>query len=299
MFADKLISSLNTNQYNTLLNDEIIEEVKTLEDNVSAPSGVLIEKNFTTNTHKIVFVTFRDNGHFDNSNLVSERFQERSQGIYDFYENAEHVEKSYSFNTTLLENSYDDDLSTRNEIKAVFDEWNSYYKRFLTASLNCFDGESDNYLNGLGYHTNKLYNHLLCHEYPTADFDRDKHIIESLCELYTITETNQDKFDLNEIIYKLRPILSKENLKLNFKLTQSKVDFKELEIVIYPIVHDAKDDIFSFTCNTLISENFLDLIIAQEFLSWESPERKLGYIKLKLTKTDRVRLEVITSYGVI
>jgi hypothetical protein len=230
---------------------------------------------------------------------MSERFKERSQGIYDFYENCTFVEKSYSFNTTLLENSYDESLDTRNEIKSVFDEWNPYYKRFLNSCLNCFDGESDNYLNGLGFHTNKLYNHLLCHEYPTAEFDRDKHIIENLCELYTITETNQDKFDLNEIIYKLKPILSKENLKLNFKLTQSKVDFKEFEIVIYPIVHDAKDDIFNFTCNVLINENLLDQTTAQEFLSWESFERRKGYIKLKINKTDRVRLEVIASYGVI
>jgi hypothetical protein len=298
MFVDSFISSLETNQYNTLINNEIVDEVRALEESQNAPSAILLENNLTNNTHKVVFITFPDNGHFDVSTLYSEIFQKKAQTVLDVYEDKIQIEKGYSFNTLNLENSYDEDLTIRKEVKLAFDAWSPYYKRFLDSCFNCFDGESDNYLNGLYSSTNKLYNRLICHEYPDAQFDRDKNIIEQLCELYKITETNQDKFDLNEIIHKLQPILAKENLKLNYRLIQSKNQFQEFEIMIYPMVHDARNDIFYFTLDHLKNIELLNFTVVEELKNWESDRRKFGHISLKIIKQDRIRLEVLASYGV-
>lgn len=40
MFADKFISGLATNQYNNLLNAEIIEEIKDLEETQNPPTAI-------------------------------------------------------------------------------------------------------------------------------------------------------------------------------------------------------------------------------------------------------------------
>lgn len=298
MFVDKFISSLATNQYNNLLNDEIINEIKELEESQNPPTAILVENNFTKNTHKIVFMTLFDNGHFDISKLESEIFQNKTQMVLDMFENKIQVERGYGFDTLHLENSYDKTSIVRDEIKKSFDAWNPYYKRFLSSCLNCFDGESDNYLNGIYFSTEKLYNRLICHEYPDAQYDRDKSIIEQLSTLYNISETNQDKFDLNELIYKLKPILSKENLKLNYRLMHSKNEFKEFEIMIYPMVHEARENIFDFTLNSLTENSLINPKISEELKNWEYDYRKLGFITLKFIKEDRVRLEILGSYGV-
>lgn len=298
MFVDKFISSLNTGSYNALLNGAILDEIKEVEESNNPPTAVLIENNFTKNTYNIVFMTLFDNGHFDISKLTSEMFKNKTQMVLDVFHNKIQIEKGYGFDTLHLENSYDENLIVRKEIKNSFDDWNPYYKRFLDSCLNCFDGESDNYLNGLYFSTNKLYNRLICHEYPDAQYDRDKFIIENLCNLYSIVENNQDRYDLNELIYKLKPILSKENLKLNYRLTHSKSDYKEFEIMIYPMIHESREDIFPFTLDSLVENLLLNLNIAEELKSWESDYRKLGFITLKFIKEDRLRLEILASYGV-
>jgi len=298
MFADTFISSLKTNEYNNLLNDEIINDIKEIEESRNTPTAVVIENNFTKNTYKIIFMTLFDNGHFDISGLGSELFQEKTRMVLDMYENKVQIEKGYGFDTIHLENSYDETSIVRDEIKKCFDTWNPYYKRFLNSCLNCFDGESDKNLNGIYFSTKKLYNRIICHEYPDAQYNRDKNIIEQLCNLYGITETNQDLFDLNEIIHKLKPILSKENLKLNYRLSFLKNDFKEFEIMIYPMVHEAREDIFYFTIDSLVENSLLNLTVAEELKQWEGDQRKLGYITLKFVKEDRVRLEILGSYGI-
>lgn len=299
MFADKFISGLATNQYNNLLNAEIIEEIKDLEETQNPPTAILIENNFTKNTHNIVFMTLSENGHFDVSKLESEIFQNKTLMVLDIYENKIQIEQGYAFDTLSLENSYDDPLTIRKEIKNCFDCWNPYYKRFFDRCLNYFDGESDNYLDGIYFSTNKkTYNRLICHEYPDAQYTRDKFIIEKLSILYDVAETNQDRFDLNEIIHKLKPILEKENLKLNYKLLFSKKQLKQFEIMIYPMIHEERKNIIEFTLNSLVENSLLDPTISEELKNWEHDYKKLGYITLKFIKEDRVRLEVLASYGV-
>jgi hypothetical protein len=160
----------------------------------------------------------------------------------------------------------------------------------IDSVLKCFDGESENFLNGLSFSCNgwgenynpsfdQKFNRIICHEYPDAQFDRDKTIIEKLCNLYKIVETDDDKKDLDSIIEKIKPILSKENLKINYKLIQSKLEYKEIEC---------------------LHENFkFDLNVIKELNSWENGERMFGSISLKLIKRDKVEIESICSYGTL
>lgn len=310
MFAEKLIDAYNSEKFNHLLNEQILDEVKHVLSTTGSPTATLIEKNFTTDTHKVVLGTFLDNGHFDPRLLHVDLFKNKCQTDWKIHENGVLVEKSYSFANTPLENSYDETSETRDAIKSVFDQWNPYYKRFLDSVLKCFDGESDNHLNGISFscdgwgenynpNLDGKFNRLICHEWPDAQFERDKKIIENLCNLYKITETDQDKDDLDSIIKKIEPILSKENLKINYKLIQSKSECKEFELVIYPFVHESREDVFTSTLKCL-HENFdLSLDVIKELTSWEEEDRRFGYISLKLIKKDKIQLEIMCSYGTI
>ena len=310
VFAEKFVDIYDTGEFNHLLNEIVIDDIKQVTSSNSSPSGVLIERNFTRNTHRIVLAQFADNGHFDPRLLQIDFFKNKCQTDWKIFENGILSEKLYSFNTLPIENSYDETLETRDSIKNVFDTWSPYYKRFLDSVLKCFDGESENFLNGLSFSCNgwgenynpsfdQKFNRIICHEYPDAQFDRDKTIIEKLCNLYKIVETDDDKKDLDSIIEKIKPILSKENLKINYKLIQSKLEYKEIELTIYPMVHEFRNDIFVSTLKCL-HENFkFDLNVIKELNSWENGERMFGSISLKLIKRDKVEIESICSYGTL
>jgi hypothetical protein len=310
VFAEKFVDAYNSGQYNHLLNKDIVDDIWNVVSTNSAPSAVLVERNFTTNTHKVALGQFSDNGHFDPRLLQIDLFRNKCQTDWKIFEKGVLVEKSYSFNTLELENSYDEKLEVRDSIKTVFDTWNPYYKRFLDSVLKCFDGESENFLNGLSFSCNGWgenynpsldgkFNRLICHEYPDAQVDRDRSIIEKLCNLYKIVENDEDEKDLNSIIEKIEPILSKENLKINYKLIQSKHHYKEFELDIYPMIHEARNDIFVSTLKCL-NENFdFDLDVIKELNDWENGERLFGTISLKLTKKNKVELEILSSYGTL
>lgn len=310
VFAEKFVDIYDSGKFDHLLNENILEDIKTVTSTNSSPSGVLVERNFTTNTQKIILGQFPDNGHFDPRLLQIDFFKKICQTDWKIFEGGILVEKLYSFNTKYLENSYDEISETRDAIKNVFDTWNPYYKRFLDSVLKCFDGESDNFLNGISFSCdgwgenynpslNGKYNRIICHEYPDAQFDRDKKIIEKLSDLYKLVETDKDQKDLNLIIEKISPILSKENLKINYKLIQSKLEYKEFELTIYPMINKVRNDIFVSTLKCL-HENFnFDLNIIKELNDWENGERLFGSISLKLIKKDKIELEIISSYGTL
>lgn len=299
MFSQKLLESYNSGVFNSLLDENIINEVTELETNNAPPSAVIVEKNFSTNSHKIFFRTIPDSGHFTVEDLESSNLQKKCIANLLVFENKILIEKAYGFDTLYLENSYDENDVIRNTIKLEFDKWNSYYKRFLDKVLNCFDGESDNYLNAVSFYKHEKTNSLICHEYPTSDYIRDRHIIENLCNLYNITETNQDLHDLNNVILSIKNILEKEHVKINYKLKFSKESIQEIKLNLYPIIHEERDNILTFILQSLKESNLIDIDVANQLNRWEENYRKLAYISLKLVKKDRLRLEVLASYGVI
>jgi DNA-binding cell septation regulator SpoVG len=310
VFAEKFADLNSQETFNHLLNENIVEDIRNVVSNNSSPSCVLIEKNFTTDTHKVILTQFPDNGHFDSRLLELDLFKNICLTDHKVFSNGTLIEKIYSFNTLALENSYDELLTTRDSIKTVFDTWNPYYKRFLDSVLKCFDGESENFLSDLSFSCDGWgqnynpsfdgkFNRLICHEYPDAQLDRDVSIIKKLCNLYKITETDQDNDDLDLIIEKITPILSKENLKINYKLTQSKLEYKEFEIIIHPIVHEFRNDVFVSTLKCL-HENFdLNIDVIKQLSDWENDERLFGFISLRLVKKDNVELEIVCSYGTL
>lgn len=310
VFAEKFADLYERREFDDLINETIVEDLKNTISTNSAPSGVLVERNFTANTHKVILNQFPDNGHFDSRLLEIDYFKNICLTDQKVFEDGLLVEKIYSFNTLPLENSYDETSETRDSIKKVFDTWNPYYKRFLDSVLKCFDGESENFLGGLSFSCDGWgdnynpsldgkFNRFICHEYPDAQFDRDKQIIEKLCNLYKIVETDSDKKDLESIIEKITPILSKENLKINYKLIQSKSEYKEFDMIIYPMEHDFRNDIFVSTLKCL-HENFdFDINTIKQLSEWENGERLFGSIILRLIKKDKVELEIICSYGTL
>jgi len=60
VFAEKFASLHDNGEFPYLLNESIVEDIKNVMSNNSAPSGVLIERNFTTNTHKVILNQFPD-----------------------------------------------------------------------------------------------------------------------------------------------------------------------------------------------------------------------------------------------
>lgn len=297
MFSEKL-SKADKNEFNFLINDDIISDVSFLEEKHQPPSFVAIEKSFTSNKHNIIFGTLRDNGYFDSSGISSELLKERMIMQLDMYEDRYIKQRIYGFDTIYLENSYDLSLDTRIELKNVFDNWYPYSEDILTTSLNYFDGEGDNYLNSVSYHPEEQINSLICHEFPTGDYIRDKTIIEKLCRFYGITETDDDKKELEQIIQKIEPILSKVNLKLNFLLKFSLIPIKELAFTVYPAHMDVRTDIIHFIINSFTEAGYLNELTARQLKNWELFERKFGFLKFKIYKEDTVKIELSASYGV-
>lgn len=298
IFSEKLMK-IDKKEFNSLINDDIINDVIFLESNHQPPSFVAIEKSFITNDHKIIFGTLSDNGYFDSSGISSELLKERMIMQLDLYKDKYLTEKIYGFNTTYLENSYDLSLDTRIELKNVFDNWYPYSEEILKNSLNYFDGDGSNYLNSVSYHPEGQINSLICHEFPTGDYIRDKTIIENLCRLFQITETNEDIEDLGQIIEKIEPLLAKVNLKINFLLKYTILPIKELAFTVYPANTDVRTDIIHFCVNSFTDLGYLSEKVATQLKSWELFERKFGFLKFKIYKEEKIKIDISASYGVI
>ena len=202
MYAEKFINAFNEG-YQVLVNNEIIEEVQYLEENNDAPTQIGIEKNFTTGTHKVAFLYFNNNEFFNTEDLSSLRLQDRTITKVKFFENKNLSETAYYFDTTLIENSYDEDEIIRKEIEETYNNWNDYSKEFFTYTLNCFDGQHNTLLSGISFDSEKNINSLVCHIYPNADFAKYKEIIENLCDLYNITTSKRNKSNLDNLIKKI------------------------------------------------------------------------------------------------
>lgn len=296
MFAEKFSDLYNSGSHNLLLCDNSIEDIKYLESTNNPPSLVGIERNLTRGSYNIFFGTFADSGHFDCSEITGTVLSGKCIIQTNIFDNRKLTDKVFGFDTLMLENSYDESQIVRDDIKTTFDSWKPYYKAFLKSSLNCFDGESDNYLTEVGYSS---YDYLVCHEYPTSDYSRDSKIIKELCNLYKITTTNKDLYDLYQLIEKLKPLLEKDNLKLNFKLNQSKTEIPEIELVMSSIVHETREEIFTFISDELSKLNFISQEVRDQLNTWDDQDRKIGHISLKIRKQDMIRVEIIAAYGFV
>ncbi len=300
MFVEKFRELYNSNSFDLLVCGNKIADIEAIENSTNPASLMGIEYNITRRSHRIFVGYFCDNGHFDNSEISSELLKERTLIQTNVYQELSRTldEKCYGFNTLILENSYDIP-KIRTEIKSTLDSWNPYYKAFLSSSLNVFDGESANYLNELSFSKQSKLNYVICHEYPVLQWERDKKIIEDLCNLYQITTTKKDVYDLYQLLEKLVPLLQKENLKLSFKLSQSKLEVPEIELLITPIAHENKAEVISFTVNHLVDIQMVNINIASQLKEWDNAERKLGHLSIKIKKQDMIRTEVLATYGFI
>ena len=173
MYAEKFINAFNEG-YQALVNNKIIEEVQYLESSNDIPTQIGVEKNFTTGAHKIALLYFNDNGFFNTEDLSSTKLQQRAITKVKIFEDNNLSETAYYFDTTFIENSYDENESVRKEIEENYDNWSDYSKEFLTSTLDCFDGEHDTLLNGISFDKDKNINSLVCHIYPNADLEDRK-----------------------------------------------------------------------------------------------------------------------------
>ena len=307
MYAEKFINAFNEG-YQVLVNNEIIEEVQYLEEHNDAPTQVGVEKNFTMGTHKVAFLYFNNNDFFNTEDLTSLGLQGRAITKVKFFENKNLTETAYYFDTTLIENSYDEDKSIRKEIEENYDNWNNYSKEFFTYTLNCFDGQHDTLLSGISFDNEKNINSLVCHIYPNADVEKYKSIIEKLCDLYQITTSKRKKSNLDSLIEKISPILSDSNIKLSFEISHAKDNQKEISLIIHPIINDFRHDVVKSTADCLVEVNLLDELSAKQLDVWQ-PERTVdsnpshgrlkGYLKIKILSGNKLKIEVLSCYGVV
>ena len=300
MFVEKFRELYNSNSFDLLVCENKIADIEAIENSTNPASLIGIEYNITRRSHRIFVGYFCDNGHFDSSEISSDLLKERTLIQTNVYRETSRTldEKCYGFNTLMLENSYDEP-KVITEIKSTLDSWNPYYKAFLSSSLNIFDGESDNYLNELSFSKQSKLNYVICHEYPVSQWERDKKIIEDLCNLYQISTTKKDVYDLYQLLDKLAPLLQKDNLKLSFKLNQSKLEVPEIELLITPIAHEAKSEVINFTLDHLVSIQMLNNDVVSQLKEWDNVERKLGHLSIKIKKQDMIRTEVSAAYGFI
>jgi hypothetical protein len=305
MYSEKFNEAYNEG-YQILVNPQIVSDVEYLENINDKPTQLAVEKNFTTGSHKIVFVYYNTNEFFDSSDLLNLSLKDNTITQIKIFEDRELIENLYYFDTTFVENSYDSVKKIREEIKNSFSSWFSYNERLLDYCLNCFDGDHDTLLNGISFSPKKEINSLVCHINPSGNFIKYKEIIKNLCYLHGVTTNLEDARDLDDIIKKITPILSEGGLKLSFETSYSKTRNKELNLIIHPIIHDLRHQIVKFASDCLSKEGLLDETTAKQLDIWQLndtteayKDRLKGYIKIKILKDGYVKTEVLSCYGVI
>jgi hypothetical protein len=300
MYTEKFIDSFNEG-FGILLNDQIIEDIKYIEECNDIPTQIGVEKNFTDNTYKIALLYFNDNGYFNTEKLIDGKLKENAITQVKIFENKNLYEESYYFDTTKVENSYDEIKEIRDEIIKNFKNWDNYDENFLNFCIDSFDGDYSTLLNGISITSEDKMNSLICHIYPNGNFETHKKIIERLCNLYNLTTTDTDKSKLNYIIEKISPILSCTDTKLSFEISHDAIS-----LIIHPMVNLYRHKVFHSSTIHLVNAGFLDPLSANQLNSWQTEinsrpinGRLKGYLKIKLSKEDYIKVKILSVYGVI
>jgi hypothetical protein len=299
MFIEKLEEANLNKSFDLLIDDKIIEDIKKLEQTNVPPGCIGIENNFTTNKKRYIFGTWDDSGHFDVSNVKDDYLSSRIGMVSKFFtENLELDELWFGVNC-YIENSYEEDLIFRNRIKNTFNNWNSYSEEMFDCSLNCFDGDHNNWLEGISFYKTQEINTLTCYEYPNGDFERSKQVITNLLKLYKMVESEDDFMDLDIILNNLKSTIDSKLIKIRYELKQSNAEIPEIKLILMPLESDFKHKEFHTVVGPLISANYLNASIAKKLQEWENwNDRRFGHITLKIHKMDKIKVEIIGCYGV-
>jgi len=317
MYSEKLTEAFNDG-FNLLVSPQIIEEVRHLE-RITPPANLLgIEQNFTKNNHRISFLYWPDNPHFNPSYIESEILREKAITQVLIFKDKELDEHYCCVDgaTFIVENSYDSSNEVRKEIQKVFKNWCPCNEKFLGSCLDCFDGDIPTTLNAVSLNYKDNTNSVITYISYDTNEEKNKKIIRNLCRLYEITSTVEDYENLEILLEKIRPILSVENkMKLSFETKHTKPKVKEINLIIHPTLNNYRHEIVQLTSNCLAEEKLLDQSIADQLHLWQ-PEtiekpwglsvnlepykgRLKGYIKIKILKDTSVRTEILSCYGVI
>lgn len=307
MKTEKFIQSYEDG-FHILVNEKIIEEVQYLEENNDTATQIGVEKNFTNDTHKVCLLYFNDNQYFTVENLPTDYLKERAITQIKIFEDKILTNEAFYFDTITLENGYDEVKPIRSVVDSAFEQWGGeYFTSFLDATLNCFDGKHDTFLNGISFNIDKKINYLTCHTFPTGDYEKLRNNIFTLAAMYQIVDLRSvpDRFKVHDLMELLQPVITSSNIKISYELNHTKYKQQELSIIIHPMINMYRHSIIGQTCDLLVQGQFLSQEAANEINSWQTettfnPEngRLKGYMGIKLIKKQPDQIFDIEVFGI-
>jgi len=287
-----------------LITEQDVEVSETLGEYTEFSENFIIKHNLSTDEKEYV-CSFRGGPTFQNTlEGVDGRFFDRIQTyIMTFKSNnfEEPDSELLFFDSTVLENSYDETQFVRQCTKNIFNNYYSYDEEFMNKCLDVFDGGTMNFIDGVRIYRNKPFNSILCYEVGTLELQRDYmrnlHTFTEICKLYGFTQT-----EIDQAMLKIGPIASDLETRFCFELPQSSEETlsKELHLVLLPYAKESYMDSIKSTSQQLVSQGLITDERRRDLVDWTNWEdRYLSHYSLNITSVDgEVNVEPIAYYGI-
>jgi len=287
-----------------LITEQDAEASETLSEYVQFSENFMIKHNLITDEKEYI-CSFRGGPTFQNSlEHVDKKFFDRIQTYLAVFKSDNFEEPDSEllfFDSTVLENSYDETQFVRECTKNIFKNYYSHNETFMNKCLNVFDGASLNFIDGIRIYRNKPFNSVLCYEVGDAELERDYarnlYTFTEVCKLYGFTQTEIDKAMLT-----VGPIAADFNTRFCFELPQSSESTisKELQLFLLPFDKTVYMESLQSTSQQLISQRLITEERRRDLMDWTNWEdRYLSHYSLSITASKgKVNVEPIAFYGI-
>lgn len=287
-----------------LITEQDVEASETLSDYVDFSENFMIKHNLITEEKEYV-CSFRGGPTFQNTlEYVDKRFFDRIQTYLMIFRSDNFEEPDSEllfFDSTVLENSYDETQFVRECVKNIFKNYHSHDETFMNKCLDVFDGATLNFIDGIRIYRNKPFNSVLSYEVGDIELDRDYlrnvHTFTEICKLYGFTQKEVD-----QAMLKIGPIAGYYDTRFCFELPQSAeaTTSKELHLVLLPFDKSVYMESIEKITQQFVSQGFLTEERKRDLLDWTNWEdRYLSHYSLNITANKgKVNVEPVAYYGI-
>jgi len=287
-----------------LITEQDVKVSETLGGYTEFSENFIIKHNLSTEEKEYV-CSFRGGPTFQNTlEGVDGRFFDRIQTYLMIFK-SNNLEEPDSellfFDSTVLENSYDETQFVRECTKNIFNNYYSYDETFMNKCLNVFDGATLNFIDGVRIYRNKPFNSILCYEVGDIQLDRDYHrnlyTFTEICKLYGFTQS-----EIDQAMLKIGPIAGDYNTRFCFELPQSSEESisKELHLVLLPFDRSVYMESLNIISQQFVSQGLISEERKRDLIDWTNWEdRYLSHYSLNITSVNgEVNVEPIAYYGI-
>lgn len=287
-----------------LITEQDVEASETLSDYVDFSENFVIKHNLSTEEKEYV-CSFRGGPTFQNTlDYVDKKFFDRIQTYLMMFKSDNFEEPDSEllfFDSTVIENSYDETQFVRECTKNIFKNYYSYDEDFMNKCLNVFDGGTLNFIDGIRIYRNKPFNSVICYEVGTLELERDYvrnvYTFTEICKLYGFTQG-----EIDQAMLKIGVIADDLTTRFCFELPQSSEETlsKEFHLILLPYEMETYANCIENITKQIVSQGFITEERKRDLLDWTNWEdRYLSHYSLSITASKgKVNVEPIVYYGI-